>query len=572
MTAEGRRGWLQRSCVEATRRWRGIRRAVAVDVDVDVTRVTAAASASCALPCAEHPRQRPRQDSWSRKRARMRACRPDWAIRAHVSRHSLCGRTQNVSATHCVRVVAREELETVGGTAPEQPAHMSVRTSIFALLFSVGAYAAFAQQPDSADARRLTLRDAVDLALARNHAVRLARLSVDDKNRAKEVARSGYFPFVRNDTTIVHLTDTQLVEIPAGGLGVVGANPIPAQALILNQGGVSTVTNGTGLVQPLTQLLRVKAANDIARADVDATREQARGIEDTTALLVHQIYYRLLIADVRRRAAIARIQAFEDVQRERIVQVKFGSALEADLIESRAHALQARQELLTTDLQRADLQTQLNDVIGLPLTTALQLEPNVSPPAERCQRDACIRLALESQPAISEARAEVEKAAAAVRLAKYDIVPDVEAFVRYSFQNNVPFLAGRFGTVGIRASVDLFDGGRKRAVVRERETQLAQAKENLARISDEVELRVQTAYNKMERTRQMVAVSEELLALRGESRRVAAELLANGGTLGSQAKESAAQELDAQAALLQSQLDYVQAADEMDAAIGRRPR
>ena len=46
----------------------------------------------------------------------------------------------------------------------------------------------------------------------------------------------------------------------------------------------------------------------------------------------------------------------------------------------------------------------------------------------------------------------------------------------------------------------------------------------------------------------------------------------NGGALGSQAKESAAQELEAQAALLQSQLDYVQAADEMDAAIGRRPR
>jgi hypothetical protein len=82
---------------------------------------------------------------------------------------------------------------------------------------------------------------------------------------------------------------------------------------------------------------------------------------------------------------------------------------------------------------------------------------------------------------------------------------------------------------------------------------------------------VQTAYNKMERTRQMVAVSEELLALRTESRRVVGELLTNGGALGSQAKESAAQEFEAQAALLQSQLDYVQAADEMHAAIGRRP-
>ena len=70
----------------------------------------------------------------------------------------------------------------------------------------------------------------------------------------------------------------------------------------------------------------------------------------------------------------------------------------------------------------------------------------------------------------------------------------------------------------------------------------------------------------------MISVSRELVDLRGESRRVSAELLAHGGALASQAKESAALELDAQAALLQSQLDYVQAADEMDAAIGRRPQ
>ena len=51
-----------------------------------------------------------------------------------------------------------------------------------------------------------------------------------------------------------------------------------------------------------------------------------------------------------------------------------------------------------------------------------------------------------------------------------------------------------------------------------------------------------------------------------------AELLAHGAALGSEAKESAALELDARSALLQSRVDYVQAADEMDAAIGRRPR
>jgi outer membrane protein TolC len=452
---------------------------------------------------------------------------------------------------------------------------MRLPVSIVALLLSAGTPAAFGQQPETPAPRRLTLREAVDLALARNHAVRLAQLSVDEKDHVKEVAKSAYFPQVRNDTTLVHLTDTQLIEIPAGGLGLVGGTPVPPQSLILNQGGVTAATNGTGVVQPLTQLLRVRAANDVARADAEAARGKARGVEDDAALRVHQVYYRILIAAVRRRAVLAKIQASEDVQRERILQVRYGSALDADLIETRAHALQARHELLTTELQRSDLQMQLNDVIGLPLTTPLLLDPNVaaaSGPAERCERDACVRAALDAHPEIAEARAQVDKAASAVRLAKYELVPDIEAFARYSFQNNVPFLAGRFGTFGVRASYDLFDGGRKRAVVRERETQLAQARENLARISDQVELRVQTAYNKMARTREMVAVSEELLALRAESRRVAAEQVVHGSALGSQAKESTALELDAQAALLQSQLDYVQAADEMDAAIGRRPQ
>ena len=449
---------------------------------------------------------------------------------------------------------------------------MTFRASILAVLFSAGGWAAFAQQPEAPAVRRITLAEAVDLAIARNHAVRLAQLSIDEKDRTKDLARSAYFPQVRNATTVLHLSDTQLVEIPAGGLGIVGGTPVPTQTLILNQGGLTTVTNGTSVVQPLTELLRVRAANDVARADADAARGKARSVEDQTALAVHQIYYRILIADVRRRAVLATIEASEDVQRERIAQVRYGSALETELIESRARALQAKQELLTTELQRADLQMQLDDVIGLPLTTTLVLDPNVPTPPGRCDREACVRAALDSHPEIAEARAQVDKAASAVRLAKYEFVPNVDAFARYDFQNNVPFLAGQFGTVGIRASVDLFEGGRKRAVLRERETQLAQARENLARISDDVELRVQTAYNKMERTRQMVGVSEELVALRGESRRVAAQLVAQGGALGSQAKESAAQELEARAALLQSQLDYVQAADEMDAAIGRRPR
>jgi outer membrane protein TolC len=397
-------------------------------------------------------------------------------------------------------------------------------------------------------------------------------LSVDEKGRAKEVARSAYFPQVRTDTSLVHLTDTQLISIPPGGLGVVGSALIPPETLIINQGGVSAATFGVGVVQPLTQLLKIRAANDVAAAEAHASVAQQRGVEDSVVLKVHQIYYGIMINDARRSAVEAKLRASEELQGERVQQVKYGSALDAELIESRAYSLQARQELLSTDLQLSDLHMQFNDLIGLPLTARVILDPAGMTTRGSCEREDCLRLALASHPDIAEARAQVAKAESAVRLAKYQFIPDVEAFGRYSWQHNVPFLASNFGTIGVHLSYDLFDGGRRGAMVGERSAQLAQAKENLARLSDEVELRVQTAYNKLERTREMVAVSTELLALRSESRRVSTEQLARGSALRSQTSASTAQEFDARAVLLQSQLDYVQAADEMDVAIGRRPR
>ena len=66
-------------------------------------------------------------------------------------------------------------------------------------------------------------------------------------------------------------------------------------------------------------------------------------------------------------------------------------------------------------------------------------------------------------------------------------------------------------------------------------------------------------------------MSEELLALRAESNRVLHEELTRGEALSSQADMGTAQELDAQTLLMQSQLDYTQANDEIVHAMGRIP-
>jgi outer membrane protein TolC len=440
-------------------------------------------------------------------------------------------------------------------------------------LFAIGfPLCARAQKAERAP-QKITLPEAVQLALKHNHVVRIAELQVQEKQHAKDAARSGYFPSITNESRVLYVTDTQFIQIPAGSLGTMGGAPIPAQSAILNQGQKTFITSGTGLVQPLTQLFtRVKPSNDLARADLAATRANEKETENEVALRVHQIYYQILVTQLHKSATGAKIRAAHDLESERLQQVKYGSVLDNQLIESKAQTLEAKQDLLTTELQLSDLIMQLNDVLGLPIATHLELDPTVPETQQPCHGEECVRAALASHPEIAAARAEVEKASAGVRLAKADYFPDVAAIARYSYQDNVPFLARNFGTFGAQLTYDLFDGGRRKAKLGESNTRLGQAREDLARITDEVERRVDTAANKLARTQEMVEVSQEILALRTESSRVSAQQLERGEALPSQADAAIAQEFDAKTRLLQSQLDYVQAGDEMIQAIGLTPK
>ncbi|WP_146023298.1 TolC family protein, partial [Pseudomonas sp. GW456-12-10-14-LB2] len=92
-------------------------------------------------------------------------------------------------------------------------------------------------------------------------------------------------------TSFMRLTDTQLIQIKEGSLSAPGGTPIPPVNSIINQGGRDLITSGTQITQPLTSLLKIKHVNEIAEADVKASREQAGLTENDVALEVHEVYY-----------------------------------------------------------------------------------------------------------------------------------------------------------------------------------------------------------------------------------------------------------------------------------------
>jgi outer membrane protein TolC len=286
--------------------------------------------------------------------------------------------------------------------------------------------ASLAQVPSGAPVT-LTLSQAIDLALKQNRTLQLAHLAVSDSEYKKEIARSAYFPHIKNESSILHVTELAGVEIPAGAFGVpASTGAIPGKSLFIGQGSATTYTSGTGLVQPLTQMFKIHESNRAATADINTAKIQVNQAEDEIALKVRQLYYGLLIGQLRLQAAKEEINASQVKAKESSAAVTEGRALEVAALESRAAVLDARQAALTQELQIHDLTLALDDLLGLPLSSKLQVGRRNSGriPLAVPTREECIRIAQDQNPEIRAAQQAVIKARAGLAAAKDAYIPD----------------------------------------------------------------------------------------------------------------------------------------------------
>src|ERR1700761_247606 len=105
--------------------------------------------------------------------------------------------------------------------------------------------------------RQIGLQEAIDLAVQKNHAVKMAHYEVAAARENKRNAYSDYFPTITNESNAIHITTLDRIEVPPGAFGQVPGGPlIPATTTFLSQGQLDYQASGTMLAQPLTQLIR----------------------------------------------------------------------------------------------------------------------------------------------------------------------------------------------------------------------------------------------------------------------------------------------------------------------------
>jgi hypothetical protein len=150
----------------------------------------------------------------------------------------------------------------------------------FTLILAAVLLQAGAASAQNSAGMQLTLPQAIDLALKQNRVVKLAQLDVVQNEQKKKIAQADYFPRLKNESTVIHLTELEQLVIPAGSLEVPGiVGPVPSKTAVIGQGEFTAYTSGTGLSQPLTQMFKVHQVNLAATADIHSAREAKSGRE-----------------------------------------------------------------------------------------------------------------------------------------------------------------------------------------------------------------------------------------------------------------------------------------------------
>ncbi|MCC6591146.1 MAG: efflux RND transporter permease subunit [Bryobacterales bacterium] len=388
-------------------------------------------------------------------------------------------------------------------------------TAVVTLLCLLAGIAALNAEP-----RRLTVDEAISLALKQNTGLKIQQARVRENGAKHATARANYFPQLTNDSYMMRTVNQQQITIPSGGLGVlpqIGA--FPTSPLTLAQGSQNLMFLSTTLGQPLTQVWKIREGDRLAASEKRLSEVELSKAQQDVAYGVRQLYYGALAATKAKSAAEAAVTARREALREADNAVKAGNALDVTVMAARAAVLKAEQTVLEAENQRADLIDELNNAAGLPLNTELELvEPEPAAPA--FPKDEYVNAGLTTNPGIRAAAETVHKAESGVRAARYEYIPEVGAFARHIYQAGVPFLANNNGAVGLQMTLTLFDWGKRRSVVQQREAQLEQATLNLQRTRERITVDVEKAYRKLDRAKHLVEVAEQALAAQKENRRI----------------------------------------------------
>jgi outer membrane protein TolC len=402
----------------------------------------------------------------------------------------------------------------------------------------------------AAGVRIITLEEAQQRVAATggNPLVRLGQLQVEVAEETRLGTISTFLPQIGSTFSNFHFNKFMGQQIQfTGPLG----NSRSLSAPLTGQNQTLVAVTAT---QPITPLFQLRELYKINLADERIARAKAGMPVSDTAAKVERAYYELLVA--QRQLAFAKVKATETENKWLLAS---NSGIPVGLVSHDEELIEASNKLAIATTQVKELTAALDDLAGWPADTELQLVPPDPRYEEISLREATAK-ALATNPEVIEAEQNVVKAQAAATLQKLAYVPVVAAMGGYAYQNSViPLLPHDFAFVGIVASYNMLDFGKREHTIRGANAQAEMAGIALQLTKAKIAAGVKSSHFELERSRQLSELTRRLSsAIQPQS--VSYE--------GNGAEIAAAKKAKVEAEMFQADLEYRQALDRLKALMG----
>jgi len=367
---------------------------------------------------------------------------------------------------------------------------------LLALLLQVAfAIASSAQQtsPASTGLLRLTLKEAVQLALKQNPQRIIAQLLVSESDRNSQIARSALLPQANMEAH--------------GALSQYNLNSVEARPPRLRAGPYQFIEAGPSFSQTLLNLPQIRGyqigreGTREARADEQTTRETVVGA------IVEQ-YLLVLRALATRDAASSRVALAQRLFDQASELQKTGIGLNIDTVRANVELQNERQNLIDAETETRTTRYSLAELLDLPREQELEATDRLDfynlPTLEK---EALLDKALTSRPEIRSFNSQQRIARLSVDASREQRLPQVD-FSGFWFYRGQHFNDGIPAyTYAVSLEFPLFTSGRIRAEVARAKLEEQRIGENRRQLEARIVREVKTAFDELLAARNAVDVA-----------------------------------------------------------------
>jgi outer membrane protein len=378
---------------------------------------------------------------------------------------------------------------------------------VLVLLLPVTTVSGWCQQISPASDEVLTLDQAIALALRENHFVRDAELEAGKTGDILAATRTHRLPSMN----VFSLTAEQFIKPEAFSVGSLVPNLFPGVGPFFSIAIPRRPTSVfAGLIlQPLSQQYRLGLNVEQAKLARNTERERLRLVKQSTIDRVKQTYYGILQTQSALESTQEAITSYRELDRVTSDKVVQQASLKSASLDVKTRLAKAEYEAINLSNELATKKEQLNDLVGRDVRTDFGVNPAADMSGFPADLESARNRALEQRPEIREARLKIKQAEVDRRIKKSEYIPDVSAgFVYMTFRNFDDFIPKNLASAGLAIKWEVFDWGRKRDELAEKDKTIAQARERLREVESRVLTDVGDKFRKLQQTRQAFVVAQ----------------------------------------------------------------